>query len=161
MMNWALAKEKVGAICVDFLPLGATKLKIYFLERHVEIREIRKKTKLLKPSRKRELLDKFVRRLDKEKKKFFYVTKKLDESGNLSSIKLYKIFEVNRISDGFRKAWSEINSFLKVAGKNKLIKQKNFFEKICLENGMNLYPVIIAVDISEKGENIDLYFSFN
>jgi pyruvate-formate lyase-activating enzyme len=153
-------EERVGAICIDFFPSGSTKLKVYFLKRKMDGKKLTKIIESLKSSGKKELLNQFLESLTLEKRAFFYETKRFSETGNLSSLKLYKIYEVNQIADNFERAWKEIKRFLRATGKAEILKQISPLEKICRKNKMNLYPVIASIDNSSEAENVDLYFSF-
>jgi len=152
--------ERIGAVCIDFAPSHSTKLKVYFLKRRMDGEKLAKAVKSLKFSGKKKFLEQFLKIMTSEKKVFFYETKRFTETGDLSSLKFYKIYEANRINDNFKKAWKEIKKFLGTTGEAKILKQISSLESMCRKNNLKLYPVIASVDNSNKDENIDLYFSF-
>jgi MoaA/NifB/PqqE/SkfB family radical SAM enzyme len=153
-------KEQVGAISVDFTPAQSINLKVYSLHSKIGNKDLEKFIGTAKSMGGGENLRHFLSRLLPEKKSFFYETKRFLETSELSSFKLYKIYEVNRINDRYKKAWHEIRKLLNAANGSEIIKGIKIFKKICKKYKLNLYPVIIAMDESKKGENVDLYFSF-
>jgi MoaA/NifB/PqqE/SkfB family radical SAM enzyme len=153
-------KEKIGAISVDFIPFSKVNVKVYFLHQRIGEKELKRNAKSLSLEQGAASWEQFFRFLKIEKYAFFYMTKRFSSDGSLLSLKLYKIYEVNRIKDRFKKSWQEIKSLLKAGKESSLMKRVSGLELICKKNKLNFYPVIIAVDNSSKGENIDLYFSF-
>jgi len=153
-------KEKIGAISVDFVPFAKVNVKVYFLHQKISGKELKRNAKSLGLEQGSASREQFFKYLNLERKAFFYMTKRFASDSSLLSLKLYKIYEVRRIKDHFKKSWQEIKEFLKARKAINLLKRVSAFKIMCRKNKLNLYPVIIAVDNSPKGDNIDLYFSF-
>jgi MoaA/NifB/PqqE/SkfB family radical SAM enzyme len=153
-------KEKIGAIAVDFIPFAKVNVKVYSLHQRISEKEIEKNAKSLGLNLETASWKQFFKCLSQERRAFFYLTKRFASDSSLLSLKLYKIYEVNRVKDNFRKSWQEIKSYLNERKETDILKRIASFEIICKNNRMNLYPVIIAVDNSLKGDNVNLYFSF-
>jgi MoaA/NifB/PqqE/SkfB family radical SAM enzyme len=90
---------------------------------------------------------------------FYYVTKRIDSDGLLSSIKVYNIFEsqVGAIKERARLA--ELESYLTALGGGGVVN--DMLSLIDHSGGVNR-PVIVAVDFRPDGTNkVDTYLTFS
>lgn len=148
--------DNVGAICVDFLPGKETHLKVYLMSDSVDLPYLEKVFRGKKKSvnSAKNFLDVF----SSEKSCFYYVARRFNGRG-LSSIKIYKIYEVGGISD-FSKSYEEIFGFLKRSPAEKAIGKFKELLSFALKNKVAFYPVISSLDLPVKGsEKFDLYLS--
>lgn len=148
--------DDIGAICVDFLPDKETQLKVYMISDSVDLSYLEKIF-----SDKKYLIDlvrNFFNIFSSEKSCFYYIARRFG-GGGLSSIKLYKIYEVGGIND-FSKSYEEIFKFLKYSKAINDVKKIKELLRFALKNKITFYPVISSMDLPVKGDiKSDLYLS--
>jgi len=144
--------EDIGALCVDFFPGKKNQLKIYI--------KFDKIKKYIFPPDKGDfklIFNSFINFLSLEKHYFNYLTYRMDNSF-ISSVKLYKIYEVAQIKN-FRQSYREIFNFLDYL---QYKKRSIFLKRIivfCKRNNLLFYPVISSIDFFKGGYKFDVYFS--
>lgn len=150
-------EEDISAICVDLLPNGKVEVKTYTFTKRLNkfLTGINfKRFPLL--CKKLEL---FRSCLLKEESFFYYFTKRFSSVSDLSSVKIYKIYEVNRITEP-NLSILEIRELCARFNLLKEMKQIELISNICEENKLVLYPVIAAVDLQFPNKSkVDLYYS--
>ena len=153
-----LPNEDIAAICIDLLPDRGLEIKTYAFTRRLNSFLANIDLKRFSPLCKK--LSLFKNCLFKEKKAFYYFTKRFSPSADLISIKVYKIYEVKQISD-FSLCVAEIKELFVKLGLLKEMRPINLISEICKENKMVLYPVIASVDLKFPNDSkVDLYYSF-
>ena len=143
-----------AAICVDFMPHGRQEMKCYTITRDA--------TRLLSEMRcwgkyalRQWLL--FQKTLRREKRAFFYFTRRTDQKGNLVSAKWYKIYEVRQMPD-LGLALRETDELWKQIRPPSEAREK--FLRHCQGLALFPLPVISAIDIRPNSEcKVDLYYS--
>ena len=152
------SKEDIAAICIDLLPNTKLEIKTYTFTK--SLNEFLAKSNFKKFPFLYKRLKVFRGCLLKEDKIFYYFTKRFSSAEELLSEKIYKIYEVNQISDPSLSI-SEIKELLKRLNLLKEAGQIELISNICKENKLIFYPVIAALDLKLPNESrIDLYYSF-
>lgn len=149
--------DNVGAIAVDFLPDGIYDLKVYDFYPVISRFQIEESLQEFGGKSSKTLLDIFYNELSNEKKSFNYLTRRMSIN-NLKSIKLYKIYEVQQITD-YRASFAEIAHYLKEVNSESRDEIRKIAQ-LCRRYNSVIYPVIISVDFSSFGNcESDLYLS--
>lgn len=148
--------DNVGAVCVDFLPGKETQLKVYLMSASADMSYLEKVFRGKKKSV--NSAKDFLNIFSLEKSCFYYTARRFGDRG-LSSVKVYKIYEVGGISD-FSKSYEEIFEFLKRLPAKKAVGKFKELLSFALKNKVMFYPVISSLDLSVKGgAKFDLYLS--
>lgn len=88
---------------------------------------------------------------------FFYLTKRINQSGEIKSMKLYKIFEFSLFTKIINQRIKAVDILLKTGGKNEAFGR---FRDYLKRNEASLNPVILAADVDkEKNIKIDCYLA--
>lgn len=150
--------EDIAAICIDLLPDTGLEVKTYAFTR--ELNSFLANINLERFPSLCKKLALFKSCLLKEKKFFYYFTKRFSLSADLISAKIYKIYEVKQIPDPSL-CMAEIKGLFVRLGLLKEMRQIKLISNICKENKLLLYPVIASVDLKFPDDSkIDLYYSF-
>jgi MoaA/NifB/PqqE/SkfB family radical SAM enzyme len=85
-------KERIGAISVDFVPFSKVNVKVYFLHKKINEKELENNAKFLGSQQGVVSWEQFFKCLKLERKAFFYMTKRFASDSSLLSLKIYKIY---------------------------------------------------------------------
>ena len=148
---------EIGAICVDFLPANKVNLKIYILEKKLNLKKIKKWLKPITPANFKAIS---VFLSLKNGKYFYYFTFRFSNKNMVEAIKLYKIYNIRQISN-FLPVFKEI--FLSLNNFSKPVQSANFLNllKLFKNSGFTTFPVIFSFDLSFQKEKFDLYLTLN
>lgn len=151
------SNDNIAAISIDFLPDHVKNIKTYALHRNFDhVKTLCNKEGVAKFRRE---LAFFQKVLSKENKGFYYVTQRFHTTSELASIKIYKIYEIRQIND-FKDAFSEINGLVVNLRLQNHLNQLRRIAKLCAAGGLQLYPVIVSLDLSpHKDFKLDIYVS--
>lgn len=148
--------DNIGMICVDFLPKKEIQLKVYFIAVGIDFSYLERVFDNAKYMV--DLAKEFTAIFSVEQKSFYYMARRFS-GGGLSSIKMYKIYEVGGITD-FSRSYEEIFQFLKHSTMKKNTKKIKSLFSFALENKILFYPVTASLDLSINGNvKFDLYLS--
>jgi hypothetical protein len=145
--------DTIAALCVDFFPDGSIAFKNYTLYKNRE--EIGRAIKKTGRNFDHKIWSNVVATGGGEA--FFYLTKRIAQSGRVESMKLYKIFEFSLLSKTINKRILAISSLLK---KYKQNESFNAFGDYLNQKKVCSNPVILSADVDrEKNVKIDYYLT--